>query len=91
MPFSLRLDPETEGRLRRAAAATGRSQSEVVRDAVERYVVAHEERAATGMSAFDRVKAFAGIVRVEGAHYSVDTHEKYRALLRHKHRARRSR
>ncbi|MSO82486.1 MAG: CopG family transcriptional regulator [Acidobacteria bacterium] len=34
MPFSLRLDPDTEAKIRKLTAATGRSKSEVVREAV---------------------------------------------------------
>ena len=37
MPFSLRLDPDTEAKIRRLSAAMGRSKSEVVREAVARF------------------------------------------------------
>jgi predicted transcriptional regulator len=37
MPFSLRLDPDTEARIRRLADDTGQSRSAAVREAVARY------------------------------------------------------
>ena len=37
MPFSLRLDRDTEAIIRRLSAATGRSKSAVVREAVALY------------------------------------------------------
>ena len=91
MPFSLRLDPDTEAKIMRLSAALGRSRSEVVREAVARYAPNRESAPAPGESAFDRLKPFLGIVRTGGANYSTETHTKGRALLRRKHRARRSR
>ena len=91
MPFSFRLDSETEARIRRLAATTGRSRSEVVREAVARYATDRESGAAASGSAFDRLKPFVGVVRTGGADYSKDTHAKYRAVLKRKHRARRPR
>ena len=90
MPFSLRLDPETEATLRRLAAATRRSKSLVVREAVAHY--ASERRVSPpGKSAFDRLTPFIGIVSTGGANFSQDTHAKYRERLRQKHRVRRPR
>ncbi len=91
MPFSLRLDPDTEARIRRLSAETGQSRSAVVREAVAHYSTGRESAAAGKASAFDRVKPFAGIVATGGANYSTDTHMKYRELLRRKHRAKRAR
>ena len=91
MPFSLRLDPATEARIRRLSAATGRSRSQVVREAVAHYAVDQESQPRSGESAYDRVKAFAGVVQSGGANYSRDTHLQYRALLKQRHRARRAR
>ena len=90
MPFSLRLDPETEAKIRSLTAATGRSKSEVVREAVAQYAPDREE-AVPGASAFDRLKPFIGVIATGGANYSTETHTKYRELLRRTHRARRSR
>ncbi len=36
MPTSVRLDPETESLLKRLATSSGRSKSEVIRDALHR-------------------------------------------------------
>jgi len=91
MPFSLRLDPDTEAKIRKLTAATGRSKSEVVREAVAQYAPDRDSAPASGESAFDRLKPFVGVVSTGGAHYSKQTHVKYRELLRRKHRARRPR
>ena len=89
MPFSLRLDPDTEARIRKLTATTGRSKADVVRDAVAHYAV----NAATpgDTSAFDRLTPFIGVVATGGADYSNDTHTKYRRGLRRKHRVTRPR
>lgn len=91
MPFGLRLDPETEAKIRKLTAATGRSKSEVVREAVAQYAPDSDAAPAPGESAFDRLKPFIGVVSAGGAHYSKHTHTKYREVLRRKHRARRPR
>ena len=91
MPFSLRLDPDTEARIRRLSAETGQSRSALVREAVAQYSTGKEPDASARQSAFDRLKPFAGIVATGGAHGSTNTHAKYRALLRRKHRAKRPR
>ena len=91
MPFSLRLDPDTEAKIRRLSAMLGRSKSAVVREAVAQYAPGRECAPVPGASAFDRLKPFAGIIHTGGANYSRNTDAKYRALLRRKHRARRAR
>jgi hypothetical protein len=91
MPFSVRLDSETEAKIRRLTVATGRSKSAVVRDAVAQYAPDPDAPAAPGASAFDRLMPFIGIIKTGGANYSRHTHAKYRALLRRKHGVRRSR
>jgi hypothetical protein len=90
MPFSLRLDPETEATIRRLSAATSRSKSQVVREAVAHYAAEGHVPAAE-QSTFDRLKPFIGTISTGGANYSKDTHRKYRDMIRRKHRARRSR
>jgi len=91
MPFSLRLDPETEARIRRLAQATGRSKSAVVREAMAQY--APDQPAATEgpQSVLERLGAVVGSVSTGGAHLSSDTHAKYRASLARRHSGRRSR
>ena len=91
MPFSLRLDADTQARIRRLTASTGRSKSDVVRDALSHYALAREAVPVAGASAFDRLRPFVGVIGCGTAQYSRDTHAKYRARLQHQHRARRSR
>jgi len=91
MPFSFRLDSDTEAKIRRLTAMTGRSKSEVVREAVAHYSPGGGVGAASAQSAFDRLKPFIGIVRTGGANFSSETHAKYRTALRRRHRAGRSR
>jgi predicted DNA-binding protein len=91
MPFSLRLDPATELKIRRLAAATRRSKSDVVREAVAQYGVERDEMETVKISTFDRLEPFAGIVSTGGADLSRDTHTKHRALVRKKSRVRRAR
>lgn len=90
MPFSLRLDPETESRIRRLSTLTGRSKSQVVREAVAQYAP-DDHVPPAGDSTFDRLKPYVGVVRTGGRNYSSDTHRKFRRLLQKQHRARRAR
>jgi hypothetical protein len=90
MPFSLRLDPATEALLRRLAKAEGRSKSAVVREAVEHYGKRDVPAKSQPRTALDVVRPFVGIVAT-GDQLSHDTHTKYRASLRRKVDARRSR
>ena len=90
MPFSLRLDAETESRIRRLSTLTGRSKSQVVREAVAQYAP-DEPPPSADDSTFERMKAYVGVVRTGGRDYSSDTHGKFRALLQKKRRARRTR
>ncbi len=90
MPFSLRLDPGTEALLRRLARAQGRSKSAVVREAVEHYGSRETPAKDDARTALDVVRPFIGVVATDGQ-LSEDTHAKYRASLRRKASARRSR
>lgn len=45
MPTSVRLDPETEALLRRLARSSGRTKSEVIREALHRMAAAGAEAA----------------------------------------------
>lgn len=91
MPFSLRLDPDTEAKIRRLSATMGRSKSEVVREAVARFAPWFDTAPDRGESAYERLRPYVGIVRTGGANYSRETHTKYRALLKRRRRERRSR
>jgi len=90
MPFSLRLDPKTEAKIRRLATATGQTKSAVVREAMAQY---GDETSASpaAESAFDRLQPFLGIVRTGGRNLSARTHATYRDALRKKLRERRTR
>jgi predicted DNA-binding protein len=87
MPFSLRLDPETEARIRLLARSTNRSKSAVVREAMAQYAAA-EIRELAARTALDRLQSFVGVVST-GHQRSTDTHMKYRSALERKHRVRR--
>ena len=91
MPFSLRLDPETEAIIRRLSVGTARSKSQVVRDAVAHYAAERHLPDAGEQSTVARLKAFIGTISTGGANYSKNTHRKYRDLITQKHRARRAR
>lgn len=91
MPFSFRLDKETAARIRRLAAATGRTKSEVVREAVARYTPDTPPLDEAGPSALDRLRGHVGVITTDGAQYSQKTHVKYRSAVQQKHRARRPR
>ena len=91
MPFSLRLDPETEAKIRRLSATTARSKSQVVREAIAQYEAYGHPSTGAQASAFDRLKPFIGTISTGGANYSKDTHRKYRDVIKQKHRARRAR
>ena len=90
MPFTFRLDPETEAHIRRLARETGRSKSAVVREAMAEYVAAEVRQVTFARTALDRVRPFAGIVSTTGQG-STDTHRKFRTALERKHRGRGSR
>jgi len=95
MPFSFRPDPETEALIRRVAARTGWSKSQVVREAVAQYGrdPGRDDRGrdAEAPTTLRRLRPYLGVVNTGGAQYSHDTHAKYRALLERKRRQRRPR
>ena len=86
MPFSLRLDPDTEKRIRQICTTTGQSKASVVREAIALYAAERQAVPASGDSAFHRLRGAVGVVGTGGADLSTDTHAKYRASLRRKHR-----
>ena len=90
MPFSLRLDRETEAKIRRLAGASGQSKSAVVREAIAHYESEGSAAKRSTPSAFESLKPYIGQVRTEGRQLSRDTHAKYRAAVQRKHRDRRS-
>ena len=91
MSFNLRLDPETDARIRRLVHATGRSRSAVVREAMAQYAPDQPAGSEGPLSVLERLGSVVGSVSTGGAHLSSDTHEKYRASLARRHSGRSSR
>jgi predicted transcriptional regulator len=89
MPFSVRFDRDTERRVVRLAQATGRTRSQVVREAVAAYDVEPRREPARRATAYDRLARFIGVGRGGDPTLSRRTGEAFRQLL--KARARRSR
>jgi len=89
-PISIRLDAETEQRLRRLAHETGSTLSSVVREAVAEYGAAHDVREVAGARPYDRLKHLIGVVdRHTGR--SERTGDRFRAVVKARARARRAR
>lgn len=57
MATNLRLRPATEQALRERAASTGRSQQELIRDALDRYLGLDETTSARGARSLDELRA----------------------------------
>lgn len=91
MPFSVRLDRDTERRIDELAAAAGRSRSQIVRDAVAAYAAARDREAerTEPVTAYDRLKPYIGVARGLDPTLSQRHSEAFLELLKAKH-ARRS-
>lgn len=87
MPFSVRLDPETEALIARLAKRHRQSRAWVVREAVAKYAV--DER--SEQSLYERMKPYIGIVSGGDPHLSENTGKRFTELVKAKARARRSR
>jgi len=61
MPTSVRLDPRTETVLRRIVRRTGRTRSEVIREAIHRFV--DQSEPTSGATVYDRIKDLLGVAR----------------------------
>lgn len=59
MPTSVRLDAETDALLRRCAAASGRSRSEIVREAIVRFVA--QEGRPPASTVYDMIADLVGV------------------------------
>lgn len=90
LPISVRLDAETEQRLRRLAHETGGTVSSVVREAIAEYGAAHERRASASVHPYDRLKHLVGVVD-RHTHRSESTGKAFRSGIQARARARRSR
>jgi len=89
MPFSLRLDPQTEARIRELMTKTGWSKANVVREAIAQYRVAAP--AGEEPTLYERLQPYIGSVSLGRTQASKDTHAKARAIVKRKLRERRSR
>jgi predicted transcriptional regulator len=89
MPFSVRLDAETESMIDRLARASGKSRSSVVREAVVRYASSVD----ADKTGYERLKPLIGAIRSGKADQSQQTGRKFTALLKRRRteRARRPR
>jgi Arc/MetJ-type ribon-helix-helix transcriptional regulator len=84
MPTTVRLDPKTEGLLRRLVKKTGRTKSQVIRDAIER--LAMEEGAELAKSRpYDVFAPYIGIAKGGPPDLSERTGEKFTKLLMERH------
>ncbi len=90
MPISVRLDAKTTDMLARLAKRSGRTKSQVIREALlglaRRDVVAERPR-----TAYQAIAHLIGCFDSGGQRLSEKTGEKLAAILREKKRARRSR
>ena len=88
MPFSIRLDPETQALIERMARSRGQTRSSVVREAVARYAAAKDDT----RTLYERMKPFVGTVRSDGtAPLSEETGKRFADLVQTKARTRRAR
>jgi len=79
MPTSVRLDPETEALLRRLARRSGRSKSEVIREALHR-LAAERDEVAEPETLYRSVEDLIGIA--DGPEDLAERHrERFRAKL----------
>lgn len=80
---TVRLDTATEATLKRLATRRGQTKSEVIRDAIAR--LGDDEPADD--SAYQRLRAYAGIVDSGGRQLSSETGRRFRELLEERRRA----
>jgi hypothetical protein len=88
--ISVRLEAETEQRLRRLAHETGGTVSSIVREAVAEYGAAHDRQTTAGSRPYDRLQHLIGVVGRKTSR-SERTGEKFRSVLKANARARRAR
>jgi predicted transcriptional regulator len=85
MPTSVRLDPQTERVVRSLARRTGRTRSQVIRDAIHRLAAAESKRR-QGPTAFEAWKDAIGCAEGGPPDLSDRTGDHFRALLAAKRR-----
>ena len=86
MPVSVRLDPKTERAVRSLARRTGRTRSQVIRDAIHRLAAAESETR-QGQMAFEMWKDAIGCAEGGPPDLSERTGDRFRSLLLAKRRA----
>jgi hypothetical protein len=86
MPTSVRLDPKTERVVRSLARRTGRTRSQVIRDAIHRLAAAESETG-NGQTVFEMWRDAIGCAEGGPPDLSERTGEHFRSLLRAKGRA----
>ena len=86
MPISVRLDPKTERAVRSLARRTGRTRSQVIRDAIHRLATAESETR-EGQVAFEIWKDAIGCAKGGPPDLSERTGDHFRSLLLAKRRA----
>jgi Ribbon-helix-helix protein, copG family len=87
MPLSVRLDRETEARIRRMARLAGRSKSWIVREAIAAYSVGSAER----RKPYDILAPFIGAGGTGLSDLSEATGERFTEIVAKKARVRHSR
>ncbi len=84
MPITVRLDPKTEGLLRRLIRKTGRTKSQIIRDAIERFAK-EEDAGGGGEGPFAAFAPYIGIAKGGPPDLSERTGEKVAKMLRERH------
>ena len=86
MPISVRLDPKTERAVRSLARRTGRTRSQVIRDALH-HLAAADSETRQGQMAFEMWKDAIGCAEGGPPDLSERTGDHFRSLLLAKRRA----
>ena len=86
MPVSVRLDPKTERAVRSLARRTGRTRSQVIRDAIQ-HLAAADSETRQGPMAFEMWKDAIGCAEGGPPDLSERTGDHFRSLLLAKRRA----
>lgn len=84
MPTSVRLDTESEALLKRLARESGRTKSEVIREALHRYAEEQAEMPAQG-TVHERLKPWIGIAKGGPANLASEHSRLFREYVRKKH------
>ncbi len=86
MLVSVRLDQETESLVRHISRSTGRSKSEIIREAIRR--LATQNSVKPPETVYDQIADVVGIARGGKRHYAARSEEVLRTLFAGRRRAR---